>query len=229
MIAVPMVLFGNRLYVILNPNRLESHCQLTTAISPIGGRNCPTMRCTSFLGRLLIAVALFSVTTTSVSAGWHELMNHLRVGFQRNNAWPDPFNEMDAMSVIMPFEAMKHNGWVLHNTIGAHQFRATDGALNTSGQESLAWIARQAPAGRRHIYIVRASTDQETEARVAAVNEMLAQLTYSGSEPTVMLTDRTPPTAPGDWATHVNRAWLTQLAAPKLPSTSASGTAGSTR
>lgn len=187
------------------------------------------MRCTSFYGRLLIAVALISVTATSVNAGWNEFWDHIGVGFKRNNAWPDPFNELDAMSVIMPFETMKQNGWVLHNTIGPHQFREGDGALKTSGQESLAWIARQAPAGRRQVFIVRASTDHETEARVASVKQMLDQLAYSGPTPTVMVTDRTPPTASGDWANHVNRAWLEQLPAPKLPSSSSSGTAGATQ
>ena len=72
------------------------------------------MRCTSFYGRLLIAVALMSITTTSVSADWHEkwhgFWNRIGIGYERNNAWPDPFNEYDAMAVITPFEAMKQNG-----------------------------------------------------------------------------------------------------------------------
>ena len=29
------------------------------------------------------------------------------IGYERNNAWPDPFNEVDAMAVITPFETMK--------------------------------------------------------------------------------------------------------------------------
>lgn len=187
------------------------------------------MRCSSFFGRLLIAIAMMSVTATSVSAGWNEFWQHIGTGFQRNNAWPDPFNEMDAMSVIMPFEAMKQNGWVLHNTISPHQFRAGDGALQPSGQGSVAWIARQAPAARRQVYIARASTPQETEARVESVKEMLAQIEFDGPPPAVLVTDRTPPTASGDWATHVNRAWLEQLAPPKLPTSSAQGTASATR
>lgn len=191
------------------------------------------MRCTSFYGRLLIAVALMSITTTSVSADWHEkwhgFWNRIGIGYERNNAWPDPFNEYDAMAVITPFEAMKQNGWILHNTIGPHQFREGDGALKTSGQEALAWIARQAPPSRRQVYIVRASTEKETQARVDSVREMLAQVHNSGPVPSIMLTDRMPPSASGDWATKVNRTWLEQLTPPKLPSSSAAGTASATR
>lgn len=191
------------------------------------------MRCTSFYGRLLIAVALLSVTSTAVSAGWRERWNdfchRVGVGYERNNAWPDPFNEMDAMAVITPFEAMKQNGWVLHNTIGPHQFREGDGALKTSGQEAVAWIASQAPASRRQVYVVRAATPEETEARIASVRELLAQYEGSGPTPTVAITDRVPPTAPGSWATKVNRTWLEELAPPKLPTSSAAGTASATR
>lgn len=191
------------------------------------------MRCTSFYGRLLIAIALVSITATSVSAGWHErwngFWNRIGVGYERNNAWPDPFNEMDAMAVITPFEAMKQNGWILHNTIGPHQFRTGDGALKTSGQETLAWIARQAPPSRRQVYIVRATTEEETQARVASVREVLAQFNETGPPTAVMLTDRIPPTASGAWATKVNRTWLEELAPPKLPSSSAAGTQSATR
>ncbi|QDV47032.1 hypothetical protein Enr13x_69410 [Stieleria neptunia] len=191
------------------------------------------MRCTSFYGRLLIVAALMSVTTTSVSAKWNDHWNSfwhkVGVGYERNNAWPDPFNEMDAMAVITPFEAMKQNGWVLHNTIGPHQFRDGDGALKTSGQETVAWIARQAPASRRQVYVVRAATADETEARVASVREILSQFQGPGPQPTVAVTDRVPPTASGAWATKVNRAWLEELAPPKLPSSSAAGTSAVTQ
>lgn len=186
------------------------------------------MRSTSFYGRLIIALAMMSVTATSASAGWHEFWANVGTGHLRNNAWPDPFNEMDAMGVIMPFEAMKQNGWVLHNTIGPHQFRKGDGALETSGQEALAWIAREAPPTRRQVYIVRAATEAETQARVESVREMLAQFHLSGPEPTVMLTNRMPPTASGDWANKVNRSWLDALAIPKLPSSSAAGSSAVT-
>ena len=191
------------------------------------------MRCTNFYGRLLIAAAMITVSATSVDAGWNEkwvsFWNKIGVGYARNNAWPDPFQEMDAMGVITPFEAQKQNGWVLHNTIAPHQFRAGDGALNISGQKSIAWIARQAPPSRRQIYIVRANTAEETQSRISSVKETLEQLDIIGPQPAIALVDRVPPTSSGDWATKVNRTWLEELAPPKLPTSSAAGTASATR
>ncbi len=191
------------------------------------------MRSSSLCRRLLVLAALASTCAPSAQADWRERWNHfvnkVHVGYERNNAWPDPFNEFDAMGVIMPFETMKQNGWVLHNTIGPHQFRESDGALKTSGQEALAWIAREAPPTRRQVYVVRGATEAITQARVDSVRETLAQLDVNGPPPTISLTDRHPHTASGAWATKVNRAWLEQLAPPKLPSTSAAGTSAGTR
>ncbi|MCC9599360.1 hypothetical protein LOC67_02225 [Stieleria sp. JC731] len=187
------------------------------------------MRRTNLFGRLMIAAVVMSITASTVDAGWNEFWAKVGVGQQRNNAWPDPFNEMDAMSVIMPFEAQKQNGWALHNTLAGHQFRTGDGALKTSGQEALAWIAFQAPPSRRFVNIERAMTDAETQARVDAVRQMLDQYQLQGPPPVIAITNKKPPTAPGDWATKVNRAWLEQMAAPKLPSSSAAGTASATR
>ena len=177
----------------------------------------------------MIALVVTTISATSVSAGWNEFWTKVGVGYKRNNAWPEPFNEMDAMSVIMPFEAMKQNGWVLHNTIGAEQFREGDNALLISGQQRLLWIARQAPVSRRQVYVVRGRSDAETSARVTAVKEALAHIQTQGPQTTVAVVDRVPPTAPGAWVTKVNRAWLDELPAPKLPSSSAAGTSAATQ
>ncbi|MCD0461442.1 hypothetical protein [Roseiconus lacunae] len=187
------------------------------------------MRCTSLFGRLLIAAVVLSSVASNVDAGWNEFWANVRTGYHRNNAWPDPFTEADAMSVITAFEAQKRNGWALHNTLAGHQFRTGDGALNVSGQQSLAWIAYQAPPSRRFVNVERALTEQETRARVEAVRDMLDQFDLDGPAPMIAITDKKPPTAPGDWATKVNRSWLEQLAPPKLPSSSAAGTASATR
>ncbi|MEO1615202.1 MAG: hypothetical protein AAFV88_05095 [Planctomycetota bacterium] len=187
------------------------------------------MRSSSLFGRLLTTLVIGSALAGSVDAGWNEFWQKVGIGYERNNAWPEPFNELDAMGVITPFEIQKRNGWILHNTIGPHQFRPSDGALTISGQEALAWIAREAPASRRQVYVVHGANKDETQSRLTAVRDMLAQMEYHGPQPEVFLTSRTPPTAPGGWATKINRAWLDELAPPKLPSTSSSGTNSATR
>lgn len=185
------------------------------------------MRFSHLFKRVLIVVGLLAITTTSANAGWNEFWARVGVGYKRNNAWPQPFNEVDAMSVVRPFEAMKQNGWRLHNTIISEQFRH-DGALASSGQERVRWIATQALPTRRQIFVLRGDSDQATDARVASVRDALNKINHNGPTPEVFVTDGIPPTSGGAWATQIQRSWLDQLPAPKLPTTSAAGTAAAT-
>jgi hypothetical protein len=188
------------------------------------------MRLIKEFGRALITLALVSVGASSVTAGGvHEFWHNMMVGLHRNNAWPEPFTEIDAACVIAPFEVMKRNGWRLHNTMGHELFRQGDGALLAAGSERVHWIATQAPETRRQVFVLRGRTEAETEARVASVRETLANVNTRGTIPDVMVTEINPATASGAWATQINRSWLQALPPPKLPSTSAAGTRAATR
>lgn len=181
------------------------------------------MKRTTKFAQALIAMMVVATTATSATAGWNEFWHGLHVGFHRNNAWPDPFNEVDAAQVMAPFDIMKANGWRMHNTIGHELFRGGDGALLASGHKRVHWIATQAPAARRTVYVLAGSSDTETIARVAAVRHTISKIYFNGPDPTVLVTDVEPATSSGAWATKINREWLEHLSAPQLPSTSASG------
>lgn len=181
------------------------------------------MKVTYKFAPAVVALMIFATTATSASADWNHFWHDLHVGFHRNNAWPDPFREVDAEQVVMPFEVMKANGWKMHNTIGHELFRGGDGALLASGHKRVHWIATQAPVSRRAVYVLRGSTPAETEARVAAVRQTLSTVHANGPTPNVMVTDIEPPSSSGAWATKINREWLAHLTAPRLPSVSASG------
>lgn len=174
----------------------------------------------------LLALMVVATTATSASAGWNEFWHGLHVGYYRNNAWPDPFNEVDAAQVVSPFEIMKANGWRMHNTIGHELFREGDGALLASGHKRVHWIATQAPSERRTVYVLAGNTDAETEARVASVRYTISKLHFNGADPSVLVTDVEPAAASGAWATKINREWLEHLTAPQLPTVSAGGNQG---
>tara|TARA_R110002049_G_scaffold27321_2_gene94152 strand:+ start:319131 stop:319661 length:531 start_codon:yes stop_codon:yes gene_type:complete len=171
---------------------------------------------------------LFTAGATSANADWREMWHKMHVGLHRNNAWPDPFREIDAMQVVAPFDAMKRNGWRLQNTVGHELFREGDGALLAAGSNRVRWIATQAPEARRQVFVLRGRSESETEARVASVRETLASVRVSGATPSVLVTDIVPPSSSGARATQINRAWMTEMPKPKLPSTSAAGTASAT-
>lgn len=181
------------------------------------------MKRTVRFNRFVLAFLAVGVTATSASADWHTFWHNMNVGYHRNNAWPEPFNEADAMQVAAPFEVMKRNGWRLNNTIGHELFRESDGALLASGNRRIHWIATQSPANHREVYVLRGMTPQETQARVASVHQTLAGLNLQGPAPAVMVTDVEPGTSSGEWATQVSRQWLKNMPSPQLPQTSASG------
>jgi len=184
------------------------------------------MKLSTKFGQSFVAIFIVATTVTSVSADWHSFWHDVHVGYARNNAWPDPFNELDAREVIRPFEVMKRNGWRMNNTIGHELFRDGDGALLAAGHRRVHWIATQAPANRREVHVLRGSTPAETQARVAAVRTTLAGINIRGPRPHVLITDISPNTSSGAIATKINRSMLENLPTPKLPDQSASGQQG---
>jgi hypothetical protein len=189
-------------------------------------KELPAMKLNNKLTRVVIAMVALVTTGTSVSADWDHFWHNLHVGYHRNNAWPAPFNEADAMNVVAPFEMMKANGWRMHNTIGHELFRPDDGALMASGNKRVYWIATQAPQTRRTVFVLRGGSERETTARVAAVRGTISRIDVQGPVPDVRVTDVEPHHSPGAWATKINRDWLQNLAAPRLPTSSAGGTPG---
>ena len=179
--------------------------------------------------RVLIATALVAVVSNTATAKFGDFLRKVGQGYHRNNAWPDPFNEIDAMQVVAPFEVMKRNGWRLNNTIGNELFRPGDGALLASGNQKVHWIATQAPEHRREIHVVRGRTEEETQTRVRNVQQTLASFTVRGIAPSVVVTDREPTSSSGAHMTAINRMYLEELPPPKLPSTSAAGTKAATQ
>lgn len=184
------------------------------------------MKRTTHFAQAIIALVIVATTATSATADWRDFWHNLHVGYARNNAWPEPFVEADAQNVIAPFEAMKANGWRMHNTIGHEQFRSGDGALLAAGQERVRWIATQAPTARRSVFVLRGRSDSETQARLASVRQTISSLHTEGQLPQVMLTNTEPVTASGAWATKINREWLEHLTAPRLPTQTVDGERG---
>jgi hypothetical protein len=177
--------------------------------------------------RWILGVSLLGLgLCSSANADWHTFWHEVRVGYARNNAWPQPFADVDAKDVQKPMDIMIHNGWRAHNTIGSELFRENDSVLTLAGARRVHWIATHSPASRRTIYVFRGATEQETSKRLDSVHQTLASIHSNGPMPQVLVTDIEPSTSSGAWATSINRQWMENLPAPKLPSSTASGSEG---
>lgn len=181
---------------------------------------------TSTTRTIMMTLIIVSGSSLTASAGWNEFWFKIRKGYHRSNAWPQPFVEQDVHDTISPFETMKQNGWMLHNTISHDLFREGDGALLASGSERIRWITNHAPDNRRQIYVLKGRTNVETNARIASVRQSVESFRGDSPAPEILVSTHEPGYSSGAAAVAVSRAWLNATPTPALPSTSASGTQG---
>ncbi|QDS86611.1 hypothetical protein EC9_07840 [Rosistilla ulvae] len=174
--------------------------------------------------KLLLASIIVGMATTATAdwdSFWHHkkvAMHNCKIDYLRNQSWPQPFLEHDAYKVRGPFETMANNGWRLHNTLSHEVFRPDDSILTAVGRNRVQWIATQTPANHRHIYVLQAATPEDTQRRVASVEEALAGLATVGVPPQVYVTAKVPTMASGEWNAQLSRKRREQMVAPKLQS-----------
>jgi hypothetical protein len=150
-------------------------------------------------------------------AGWGEFWYRVHVDLQRMHCWPEPFQQADKQVTIQPLIAMTDAGWCLQNTLSDHFFDPEKHLLSQAGKMKVRWIATQAPMHRRTIFVLRSLEPEATAARVNSIKEYLEKLLPEGPRPEVLLTDKIPPGAPGDYLDEVDRQHKSSIPAPRLP------------
>jgi hypothetical protein len=120
---------------------------------------------------------------------FNRLKSYVKSGYHRNVDWPYPYICPDREAVRQPFAIMVHNGWRKQNLLGAHHFNADGNGLSTAGELKVYWIATQAPAEFRNIYVERAVEPAITADRVAAARAYATQVTLDGQPPEVLETN----------------------------------------
>ncbi|QDV67845.1 hypothetical protein Poly24_15490 [Rosistilla carotiformis] len=168
-----------------------------------------------------IIVGLANTATADWDSFWYHkkvAMHDCKIDYLRNQSWPQPFLEHDAYQARSPFQTMANNGWRLHNTLSHEVFRPDDSVLTAVGRNRVHWIATQTPQHHRHIYVLEAPTPDETQRRVASVEEALGSLVVAGAPPQVFVTAKVPTMGSGEWNAQLSRKRREQMVAPKLQS-----------
>ncbi len=125
---------------------------------------------------LTLAVVLgASVGQTCRAEGWwSRFWRSVATDFRRNNCWPEPFVYPNRAAVRVPFQIMVARGWQRHNTLGREYFDPETQQLTHAGKLKVQWIMTQAPVDRRVVYVNPAPTAQATQARLAAVRQLVS-------------------------------------------------------
>lgn len=167
----------------------------------------------------VVILALFAALASAsvADAGWTEFWSRVRLDWQRNNCWPEPFLHADRELVRGPLIAMTDNGWRAQNTLGNHLFTVEENKLTQAGALKVRWIVTQTPPHRRAVFVLRGETPDGTVARVETVQQEIARILPDGPRPEVLLTDIIPVGGSGEYFDAVNRARQSSIPEPRLP------------
>jgi uncharacterized membrane protein YgcG len=102
---------------------------------------------------------------------------------KRRQCWPAPFVAEDRVAVRTPFSTMVANGWRRQNMLGDFHFEQGTGQLTEAGRLKVRWILTTGPEQHRLIYVHAADNDQETSARIVAVEQLASQISPTNLPP----------------------------------------------
>ncbi|MBU4272835.1 MAG: hypothetical protein KKE86_02740 [Planctomycetes bacterium] len=166
-----------------------------------------------FIGFVLISFG----AATQVSANWFlAIFNDIARETKRRQCWPAPFVALDRADVRSPFCTMVNNGWRRQNMLGEFYFKQGTGQLTEAGRNKVRWILTVCPEQHRLVYINIADTKEETLARRAAVEQLVAQIAPDNLPP-VLTTSISEDGWSAEQADIIGRKYLESIPKPRLP------------
>jgi len=169
------------------------------------------------IGTLFTQSILATLLFCSVSqAGWNEFWDRAHLDYARNKCWPSPFLEQDRAAVNNYYSQMTATGIRLQNTLSDHYFDQEKGELTRAGMMKVRSILMNAE-GRRDIFVMQGLTQQDTEARIAAVKASLSQLVGSPDATAIYVSPDQPTGRAADYIDDIWRRERSSIPAPRLP------------
>jgi hypothetical protein len=170
----------------------------------------------------ILAIACLAHAASPVHAqhlreNWHNFWHRVHTDFHRNNSWPEPFLSADRAVIREVWCLQADNGWKMQNTVGPYLFDENQ-KLNRAGELMVRWIVTQAPVHRRAVFVLKGETSEQTEARVASVNDAVNKFAAGGSVPPVLVTDVEPRGWSGSYVDAMAQQYQSSIPAPRLPS-----------
>ena len=188
------------------------------------------VRFAQIIGFLLILLS----STTPVLAGWWEsctdapkqCFSSIAQDVKSRQCWPKPFTEPDIAAVRAPMAIMVSNGWRRQNMLVEFHFEPATGQLTEAGRLKIRWIVKEAPQQHRIVYVHTADGSEETDARIAAVQLLVARYAPPGEMLPVLPTSISEEGWPADQVDLIGRKFQSSIPDPRLPKME-SGSSGS--
>jgi hypothetical protein len=144
---------------------------------------------------------------------------------KRRQCWPDPFAGPDRTAARAPFATMVANGWRRQNMMSDFYFSPSTGELTEAGKQKVRWILTVGPQQHRVLYVHTALTEQETAARLAAVQELASQISPNNLPP-VLATSISDAGWPAAEVDAISRKYMSSTPVPRLSAPASGGSAG---
>lgn len=171
------------------------------------------------VGFVLVAVG----SATQVSAEiLCEAAHSVARDVKRRQCWPDPFNAPDRATVRAPFAIQVANGWRRQNMLGEYHFEPGTGQLTEAGRVKVRWILTAGPQQHRLIFVHIAEKNEETEARITAVQQLALDISPNDVPP-ITPTSISDDGWPADEVDVIGRKFQSSMPAPRLPAATQSG------
>ncbi|GAB4132642.1 hypothetical protein [Thermopirellula anaerolimosa] len=165
------------------------------------------------LAGMIVAIPSPQASAQGLKAFFH------RIGQDtyRNNSWPDCFVPNDRFAAKAPLELMVQKGWMGQNLISEQHFDQETGKLNQAGKLKVEWILTEAPSTHRTIYVRQSYKAEETQQRVAAVQEWANEVNGPEGDIDIQTVRMAPPGWPAEMVDSLERKYMETMPAPRLP------------
>jgi hypothetical protein len=122
---------------------------------------------------------------------------------------------------------MVSNGWRRQNMLGEFHFEPATGQLTEAGRLKVRWIVTEAPQQHRIVYVHTADSNEQTAARIAAVQLLVVRYAPPGEMPPVLPTSISDQGWPADQVDLIGRKFQASTPPPRLSAKTDSGGSGS--
>ncbi|MFO7907721.1 MAG: hypothetical protein R6U98_34065 [Pirellulaceae bacterium] len=152
-----------------------------------------------------------------IKAKWDRFWDRVHLDWHRNNAWPEPFSEVDRRATRAPIERMVEKGWELQNTIPNELFDPETQELTAAGELKVRKTLTEMPLRRRMVFVQKGKTAEITHTRLKSVEKAASKFVGEGADGMVSITSVIPQRKSGDYYQRMKAQYEESIPAPRLP------------
>jgi hypothetical protein len=150
-------------------------------------------------------------------AHWDLTKQHADLIYQRNDAWPKPFQCYDRQAYHSIFAVMTQRGWQCECTLTSDHFDPQTQELNRAGKAKIQGIMTNLPEVARQVHIYQDSTPEVAKARMENVRAEIQTSFMSSAEPQLAITLYKPHGMNGSLVEDVQKRFVENLPDPAVP------------